>query len=186
MNWIKIILRRIYYLKSFINFKTFGKNIILGPGGLIARPNEISLGNNIYISRNFFISARNLTFGNNIMIGPNLVIECDNHTFNKIGFSMFAYSNERSGSFVTIENDVWIGTNATILANVKISEGAIIGAGSLVNKTLPPYTICVGVPCRPIKTRFTLDELKIHLQKINSIYDVEMVSKEWSIHNLIL
>ena len=165
---LKNILRKIYYLRSFRNFKSYGANILLGPKGLIARANEISFGSNVYIARNFFISARNLTVGDNVMIGPNLVIECDNHVYNKIGLPMFSYWEIKKGGYATICNDVWIGANVTILTDVEIGEGCIVGAGSLVNKSLPAYTICVGVPCKPIKRRFTDIDLKKHLENVNS------------------
>ncbi len=53
-----------------------------------------------------------------------------------------------------IGHDVWIGCNSTILRNIKIGSGAIIGANSLVNKDIPPYAIVAGVPAKVIKYRF--------------------------------
>jgi acetyltransferase-like isoleucine patch superfamily enzyme len=50
--------------------------------------------------------------------------------------------------------DVWIGQGVMIKAGVKIGVGAVIGAGSVVTKDIPPYTIAVGTPCRPIRLRF--------------------------------
>lgn len=169
------LLRKIYYFNSIRKFKCIGKNVILSKGGVFIHPEEISLGSNIFIARNFHISAKNLSIGNNVMIGPNLVIECTNHKYNKIGVSMFEYQNEKEVGFVVIENDVWIGANVTILPNVIIREGCIIGAGSVVTKEMPPYSICVGNPCVPIKKRFSDIELKEHLQKINSNYKFETI-----------
>jgi virginiamycin A acetyltransferase len=54
-----------------------------------------------------------------------------------------------------IGNDVWIGTNSTILRGTKIGDGAIVGANSLVNKDVPPYAIVVGSPAKIIKFRFS-------------------------------
>jgi virginiamycin A acetyltransferase len=53
-----------------------------------------------------------------------------------------------------IGNDVWIATNAVVLRNVTIGDGAIIGAGAIVRKDVEPYTIVAGVPAKPIKKRF--------------------------------
>ncbi len=94
MNFIKEIFRRIYYLRSFHSFKTYGKNIYLSKHGTFVRPGEISLGNNVFISENFHISARKLKIGNDVMIGPNLIIECDNHSYSKVGKTMFEARNE--------------------------------------------------------------------------------------------
>ena len=57
-----------------------------------------------------------------------------------------------------VGNDVWIGQNATILAGVRIGDGAIIGCNSVVGSNVPPYTIVAGNPAKPIRKRFD-DEL---------------------------
>ena len=54
----------------------------------------------------------------------------------------------------TIEHDVWIGANATILKGVHIGSGAIIGAGAVVTKDVKPYSIVVGNPSKLLKYRF--------------------------------
>ena len=63
---------------------------------------------------------------------------------------------------VIVESDVWIGRNVTILAGVTIGRGCTIGACSLVNKSTPPYCIVVGVPAKPIKLKWTIDEILEH------------------------
>lgn len=176
---MKKILRMLYYFDSFKKFKSYGKNIMLSKGGKFVRPQEIVLGSNIFINRNFYISARTLTLGNNIMIGPNVVIECDDHSFKNIGKTMFEMQNDRDISFVTIEDDVWIGANVTILKNVMIGEGSIIGAGCVVTKNVPPYTINVGIPNRSVKTRFTEVELRKHLEIVGSKKSVSEIIDQW-------
>lgn len=64
-----------------------------------------------------------------------------------------------------IDNDVWIGQNATILPGVHIGDGAIIGCGSMVSKDVEPYTIVAGNPAKFIRKRFD-DELIDILQKL--------------------
>lgn len=60
---------------------------------------------------------------------------------------------------VIIEDDVWIGQNAVILAGVKISKGAVIGSGAIVTKDIPPYSIAVGVPAKVIRKRFSDEQI---------------------------
>ena len=59
-----------------------------------------------------------------------------------------------------IENDAWIGMNAMIMPGVTIGEGAIVAAGSVVAKDVPPYTIVGGNPAKEIKKRFTNNEIE--------------------------
>jgi acetyltransferase-like isoleucine patch superfamily enzyme len=84
---------------------------------------------------------------------------------NKFGFSkaMTGFEAEKrtakedptvGKSFPIIGNDVWIGANVTIMRGVNIGDGAIIGAGSVVTKSVPPYAIAGGVPARVIRYRF--------------------------------
>lgn len=63
---------------------------------------------------------------------------------------------------VIVESDVWIGRNVTLLAGVHIGRGCTIGAGSVVTNSMPPYCTCVGVPARPIKVKWTIDEILQH------------------------
>jgi phosphonate metabolism protein (transferase hexapeptide repeat family) len=56
---------------------------------------------------------------------------------------------------VKIGHDVWIGHGAIVMPGVSIGTGAIIGAGAVVTKDVPPYTVAVGVPAKPIKQRFS-------------------------------
>lgn len=170
------LFRRLYYLKYYRKFKGIAKNIILSRNGHILNPDEITFGENVFIGRSFYISATNLKFGSDIMIGPNLLIECSNHTFDTVGKSMFSYSNQKSSKGITIEDDVWIGGNVTILDGVTIGEGCVVGACSNVIKSLPPYTICVGNPCRPVRRRFDDDNLQKHLALVNSKYKFSQIA----------
>lgn len=63
-------------------------------------------------------------------------------------------SRERSKGGVDIGSDVWIADNVTILSGVSVGDGCCIGAGSVVTRSIPPYTIAAGNPCRPIRPRF--------------------------------
>ncbi|MEO1186848.1 MAG: DapH/DapD/GlmU-related protein, partial [Cyanobacteria bacterium J06636_27] len=54
---------------------------------------------------------------------------------------------------IVIEDDCWLGHNVTVLDGVKIGKGSIIGAGSVVNQNIPPFSIAVGTPARIIRNR---------------------------------
>lgn len=65
---------------------------------------------------------------------------------------------------VMIGNDVWIGANVVILPGVKIHDGAIIGAGAVVTRDIPPYAIALGVPATVVKYRFSEAEIEMLLE----------------------
>lgn len=169
------MLRRLRYVRYYNKFARCGKNVILSRYGFIVRPEQISFGDNVFISRGFRISAYELSFGNDIMIGPNIVIECEDHIFDRVGVPMIHYSDYKRFAPVSIENDVWIGANVTILKNTRIREGAIVGACSLVNRDIPPYCIAFGVPAKPYRLRICNESLREHLNIVRSKYTYEQV-----------
>lgn len=63
---------------------------------------------------------------------------------------------------VIVESDVWIGRNVTLLSGVTIGRGCTIGAGAVVTKSMPPYHVVVGIPARPIKAKWTIDQILEH------------------------
>ena len=112
---------------------------------------SVELGNNSGLGINCRISGKTL-IGDNVMMGPNVCIFTANHLFDRIDIpmNMQGISKERP---VVIEDDVWIGANTTILPGVKISKGAIIGAGAVVTKNVPEYAIVGGNPAKVLKYR---------------------------------
>ena len=83
--------------------------------------------------------------------------------FTYVTESKFEESNSIDNT-VHIENDVWIGYGALILPGITISNGAIIGAGAVVTKDVPPYAIVGGNPARIIRYRFNEDQIKSLLE----------------------
>jgi acetyltransferase-like isoleucine patch superfamily enzyme len=77
---------------------------------------------------------------------------------------MNEYCEASTRGSIVIEDDVWIGFNVIILSGVTIGRGAVIGAGSIVTRDIPPYSVAVGNPCKVKRYRFS-DELLRTLQK---------------------
>ena len=121
----------------------------------IEQPFYCSYGYNISIGVNFY-SDVNLTIldkasvqiGDNVIIGPNVNIYTSSHPFHEVE-RMRGLEYARP---IVIYDNVWIGGNVTILPGVKINQGAIIGAGSVVIDDIPPYVIAAGNPCRVIRS----------------------------------
>lgn len=104
-----------------------------------------------------------ISLGNGVMIGPNVTILGGDHDFQVLGKRTRDVRKHGARADIVLEDDVWCGANVTILKGVRIGEGSVVGAGSVVVKSLPPYTVCVGNPCRPKKNRFDDDQLRSHL-----------------------
>ncbi len=154
-----------------------GNNVKLHANLLLGEFDELKIGDNVQINQNVTIGARSqavepfLTIGNNCDIGPGTIIDCSHrveigndvifspnisiytHLHNYQKKDVLIREQGESTAPVTIEDDVFIGKNATILMGVKIGKGAVIGAHSVVTKDIPEYAVCGGVPAKLIKYR---------------------------------
>lgn len=87
--------------------------------------------------------------GNHVNIAQGVVLSGMNHSFNDL--SKRIDEQKVVTSPIIIDDDVWVGANSVILAGVKIGKHCVIGAGSIVTKDIPDYTIAVGNPARIYK-----------------------------------
>lgn len=132
---------------------------------------------------------RDITFGDRIQFGNGCAILCDiemgcsvlcannvrfvgkdDHIINKPEISL--WDSGRGDSYKTyVGHDVWLGENVTVVAGVRIGDGAIIAAGSVVVKDIPPCAIVGGNPAKIIKSRFnTSEDERKHLEWIKKNY----------------
>lgn len=91
----------------------------------------------------------NVTIGNNVTCAGHVFISSENHGLNPLTPSF--NDNELECHTTKINDGVWLGEKVIVLPGVEIGEKAVIGAGSVVTKDIPPYTIAVGNPARVIK-----------------------------------
>lgn len=110
---------------------------------------NIHIGNNFYANHNLVIlDEAAVRFGDNVVIAPNCGFYTAGHP---------TEVSERNKGLeyarpITVGNDVWIGANVCVLPGVTIGDGCVIGAGSVVVKDIPSYSVAVGNPCKVIKT----------------------------------
>ncbi len=116
------------------------------PGGFI------DIGDNTSIAHGVQIHGHGgVTIGSGVMIAGQSYLVASSHTHDDTEKYMHTQGFTAKG--ITIQDDVWIGANVKIMDGVTIGKGAIIGAGSFVNRDIGEYCIAVGSPCKVIKRR---------------------------------
>lgn len=151
-----------------------GNNVIVENGVMAFHPENIEIGNNVYIGHNtilkayyknklqigdntwigqgcFFHSAAGIQIGNGVGIGPHVCIITSQHrpqnSTEPVLFSPLEFAP------VILSDGCDIGVNTTILPGVTIGEGAIVAAGAVVTKSIPPFEIWGGVPAKKLADR---------------------------------
>ena len=133
-----------------------GQLLTFGHGG------RITMGNYCYLGDNSKIwSAKEITIGERVLIAHNTsIFDSDTHPvsarerhqhFAQIIAKGHPTELDLAEEAVTIEDDVWIGCNVVVLKGVTIGRAAVIGAGSIVTKDVPPHVIAVGNPARVVR-----------------------------------
>ncbi|KAL1836110.1 hypothetical protein VTK73DRAFT_5200 [Phialemonium thermophilum] len=92
--------------------------------------------------------------GDRVQMGPNVSIYSAGHetsVLSRIKFVEFGHP-------IWIEDDCWIGGGVTILPGVRIGKGSTVGAGAVVTKSIPPYSVALGAPARVVKKLQTVEE----------------------------
>ena len=124
-----------------------GRDSSIGLHCKLRSTNKIRIGNNVAINQGCYLDGRGgLIIGNNVNIGRNVSIYTASHDYNSPGFDYLEKS-------VFIESNAWIASNAILLPGIKIGEGAVIAAGSVVTKDVDAYTVVGGNPTKSIKKR---------------------------------
>jgi maltose O-acetyltransferase len=118
----------------------------------------MSIGDAVAINRGckLYASAHSdskvdIKIGNHVALGPEVSIFVAGHDYNYLNLP---------DTFGTVEigNDVWIGGRTIVLGGVKIGDGAVVAAGSIVTKDVEPYSIVAGVPAKFMKKRIIREE----------------------------
>jgi galactoside O-acetyltransferase len=152
-------------------YLTIGKNCIIhGTFVFESTEGKIEIGNHSYIGASTFISKSSISIGNNVTIAWGCTIyDHDSHSMdfldrrkdiddelrdirNGDSFILNKDWSKVKSEPIRICDDSWIGMNSIILKGVTIGEGAIVGAGSVVTKDVPAWTVVAGNPARVVKT----------------------------------
>jgi acetyltransferase-like isoleucine patch superfamily enzyme len=149
-------LRRIEIPRNHHNIRlnscALDRDVVVLASGPASSLIKITIGRGTYINRRTFIDAiESLVIGQNVAIGPNCYITDHDHGW--ADPSAPPLSQPMVSRPTRIEDQAWIGANVVILKGVTIGRGTIVGAGSVVTKSLAPNVIAAGVPARVIRSR---------------------------------
>ncbi len=168
-------LRRVYYAHRL---KHMGEGVLIDIGVCIQNPKAVSIGDYTLLSNYVTIEGGDgVTIGKRVHVAPYSLIqglgkvEIGDYVNVSTGSRIYSGTSTYEGGkrmsspmlsvkqnfvkkgAVIIGKDAFLGVGATVMPGVRIGEGAIVGAGTLVLKDIPPWTIAVGVPAKPIKKR---------------------------------
>lgn len=156
---MKILLRKINSLiKAILLYKVFKNSVMLNfisPNirSIILRYCGAKIGEGVYFSSGIYIdnNAEFLEIEDNVLVSPNVTMLFHKRNMSFYGYNISMKTVPHEKMKVHIKKGASIGTNSIILPGITIGEGAVIGAGTLVSKNIPDWSIAVGNPVKIIK-----------------------------------
>lgn len=117
----------------------------------------ITIGTNCFIGEfNVVRGQGGVHIGDGVYTGPMVQFVAVNHVYSDFERPIREQGITAKG--IVVEDDVWIGANAVVVDGVTIGRGSVIGAGAVVTSDIPPYSIAVGTPARPVRDRRQLKD----------------------------
>jgi len=139
-----------------------GKHINIERGASFTE--NTSIGSNSCIGINYRIQEGKVVIGNNVLMGPDVLIFTTNHESARTDIPICMQGNTESKP-VVIEDDVWIGARVIILPGVTVRRGCIVGAGTVLTKTFPEYSVIAGNPGKVVKNRLDNEKNELEIRK---------------------
>jgi len=145
------------------SFLSHGRDLHIGRNATLWAPDRITIGSNVYIGKDVDIEC-NCEIGDFVLIANRVAfVGRHDHDFRAVGFPVryapwigsARHPSPWRHEKVTVESDAWLGYGVTVLTGVRIGRGAIVAAGAVVTKDVPPYSIVAGSPAKEVGRRFT-------------------------------
>ena len=130
-----------------------GHGVIIHPTARISEPRRCSIGDRSSVGAycNIHPSSEGIAIGKDVLIGPSVSIMGSNHRFDDPETPIREQGMLAQG--VVIEDDVWIGCGSVVLPGVRVGKGAVVAAGAIVTRSVPPGVVVAGVPARVLRRR---------------------------------
>ncbi|HSA83690.1 MAG TPA: acyltransferase, partial [Patescibacteria group bacterium] len=123
---------------------SYGKNSLFITFSKFFVPHNIHIGNNVFINQQcILVGEEKITIGNNVSLGFRTMLITSNY---EMYFDPRIQKRMRHNEPIVIEDNVWIASGAIILPGVTIGEGSVVGAGAVVTKNVPKFTLVGEVP----------------------------------------
>ena len=152
------------FFYRYVYFMKIGKGTQIQMGVRFRRPRDIKIGENTNVHPDCFLDGLDtLTIGNNVDIGDQVMMFCGGHDVQSSDYSTIR-------SPIVIDDRACVYARTMLVRGVHIAEGAVIAAGSIVTKDVPPYAIVAGNPARKIGERN---------RDLNYTLDPRFVNKRW-------
>jgi len=124
-----------------------GRGVVIKPKVNVTYPWNVEIGDNAWIGEEAWLhSLTKVHVGRNACVSQRCLLSTGSHDVSDPFMGLIVKP-------IVIEDCAWVGADSFVGLGVTISDGAVAGAGSNVVSDLPPWTICVGNPCRPVKER---------------------------------
>ncbi|MDP9702953.1 MULTISPECIES: maltose acetyltransferase domain-containing protein [Rahnella] len=138
--------KRLQLLRSIMG--SLGESCWIEPPLRVAYGTHIHIGNHFYANFNLtVVDDATVTIGNNVMIAPNVTLATAGHPIDPD----IRITGQQFSLPIVIEDNVWLGTGVIVNPGVTIGRNSVIGAGSVVTKSIPPDVVAAGVPCRVLR-----------------------------------
>lgn len=135
-------------------FMYFDNTAEIRPGVYIDFCSRIKIGKNVVLRPSTMLFGNPTTIielQDNVMLGAGVHIYTDNHAFNRLDIPIIEQGHNQYKN-VVLKNGCWIGANSIILTGVTIGKNSVVGAGSIVTKDVPDFTVVAGNPAKIIRT----------------------------------
>ncbi|USD62240.1 acyltransferase [Vibrio sp. SCSIO 43140] len=148
--------KRLGYWLCNKKFKVFADGASVRAGAYAVATDKISLGRNVVIRPGSMLHAdpepggAEIIIEDDVLIGSSVHIYLDTHAYDDVSLPIY-YQGFYKAESVTLKSGCWIGANAVILPGVTVGKNSVIGAGSVVTKSIPDFCVAVGVPARVVK-----------------------------------